>query len=155
MSFSRLNNLGLAEPDLQHKSSGSQVRVLPVHQGCSNCVLRNLLCGLLKEALQKSKTGMPNLIQNSLRKNKSLAFFFFFCFMCWETGTFLFEQDWYGKKKENHYSYPTHNIALKWLVNIGVVIMLVHYFFPVLITDLICLRRRKANYSKRKYHYHP
>ena len=80
MSFSRLNNLGLAEPDLQHKSSGSQVRVLPVHQGCSNCVLRNLLCGLLKEALQKSKTGMPNLIQNSLRKNKSLAFFFFFLF---------------------------------------------------------------------------
>ena len=39
------------------------------------------------------------------------------------------------KKKENHHSYPTHNIALKWLVNIGVVITLVHYFFPVLITD--------------------
>lgn len=154
MSFSRLNNLGLAEPDLQHKSSGSQVRVLPLHQGYSNCVLRKLLCGLLKGVLQKSKTGMTQLIQNSLRKNKSLAFFFFY-FMCWETGYIsIWTRMMGGKKRENHHSYRTH-IALKWLGSVSVVIMVVHYFFPVLITDLISLRRRKANYSKQKCHYHP
>lgn len=152
MSFSGLNSLGLAEPDLQHKS-GSQVRVLLLHQGSSNWVLRNLLCGLLKKQhCRRAKQKCQTSYRFPQKKQKPCSFFLFCVLRNWIH--FYLNKIDRGKKKENHCSYPTHNIALKWLDNIGVVMMLVHYFFPVLITDLINLRRRKANYSKQKYHYH-
>lgn len=87
MSFSRVEQLRVVEPDLQHKS-GSQVRVL-----YSTRVLQispMSLRGLKKAVLQKSKTEMQNLIQIPSEKTKALLFFSVLCVE--KLDTFLFEQ---------------------------------------------------------------
>lgn len=61
-----------------------------------------------------------------LRKKQKPCSFSVLCVEKLDTFEYMIDR---GKKRKNHYSYPTHNIALKWLDNIGVVIMLAYYFF--------------------------